>query len=45
VRQPLAEKGRAAAREAVRLLEGEESESLEIPAELVVGTTTGPPPA
>lgn len=45
VRQPLAEKGRAAAREAVRLLEGEEPESLELPVELVVGTTTGPPPA
>jgi DNA-binding LacI/PurR family transcriptional regulator len=44
VRQPLAEKGRAAGREAVRLLGGEEPAQLELPVELVVGTTTGPPP-
>lgn len=43
VRQPLAEKGRAAAREAVRLLAGEPAESIELPVELVVGTTTAPP--
>ena len=45
VAQPLAEKGRAAGHEAVRLLEGEEPESLDLPVHLVVGTTTGPPPA
>lgn len=45
VRQPLAEKGRAAGREAARLLEGEGPASLELPVELVVGTTTGLPPA
>ncbi len=44
VRQPLAEKGRAAAREAVRLLAGEPAEAIELPVELVVGTTTAPPP-
>lgn len=44
VRQPLAEKGRAAGREAVRLLEGLPSESLELPVEQVPGTTAGPPP-
>ena len=43
VRQPLAEKGRAAAREAVRLLAGEPADSIELPVELVVGTTTAPP--
>ena len=46
VAQPLAEKGRAAGREAARLLvEGEEPASVELPVSLVVGTTTGPPPA
>ncbi len=45
VAQPLAEKGRAAGHEAARLLEGEEPESLDLPVSLVVGTTTGPPPA
>ncbi len=43
VRQPLAEKGRAAAREAMRLLAGELAQSIELPVELVVGTTTAPP--
>lgn len=43
VRQPLAEKGRAAAREAMRLLAGEPAQSIELPVELVVGTTTAPP--
>ena len=45
VAQPLAEKGRAAGHEAARLLEGEEPASLELPVRLVLGTTTGPPPA
>jgi DNA-binding LacI/PurR family transcriptional regulator len=46
VAQPLAEKGKAAGREAARLLvEGEEPASVELPVSLVVGTTTGPPPA
>lgn len=45
VRQPLAEKGRAAGREVARLLEGEEPEQLELPVELVTGTTTGAPAA
>jgi len=45
VAQPLADKGRAAGREAARLLDGEEPSSLELPVSLVVGTTTGPPPA
>jgi DNA-binding LacI/PurR family transcriptional regulator len=46
VAQPLAEKGRAAGREAARLLvEGEVPASVELPVSLVVGTTTGPPPA
>jgi len=45
VAQPLAEKGRAAGREAARLLDGGEPMALELPVDLVVGTTTGPPPA
>jgi DNA-binding LacI/PurR family transcriptional regulator len=45
VAQPLAEKGRAAGRQAARLLDGEEHVSVELPVSLVVGTTTGPPPA
>ncbi len=45
VAQPLAEKGRAAGREAARLLEGGEPAALELPVTMVVGTTTGPPPS
>lgn len=45
VAQPLAEKGREAGREVARLLDGEEPSSLELPVSVVVGTTTGPPPA
>lgn len=44
VAQPLAEKGRAVGREVARLLEGEPPQSLDLPVELVWGTTAGPAP-
>ena len=45
VAQPLAEKGRAVGHEVQRLLAGEAPQSLDLPVELVIGTTTGPVPA
>jgi DNA-binding LacI/PurR family transcriptional regulator len=44
VAQPLSEKGRAIGREVERLLAGEPPQCVDLPVELVVGTTTGPPP-
>lgn len=43
VRQPLAEKGAAIARAVQALLAGETPESVVLPVELVLGTTTAPP--
>ena len=42
--QPTAAKGRAAGRAVAALLAGEVPEDLELPVELRLGTTTGPPP-
>jgi DNA-binding LacI/PurR family transcriptional regulator len=43
--QPASEKGRAAGRAIVRMLEGEEAEPAAFTSVLRVGNTTAPPPA